>query len=670
MSSIHTVADCGEHHALVRDFMTAGLDRPQIVALAGRMIRTEHWQPGIGSQLSRAGHIVLMPFQSGRHSDDGERGFNDLQARRLELADWLVVYAPDGVLTERDHAEVRHMEQLAGGRRVLILAPGSTAGTCPTCDQARSMVCDNIWHDITIPPTSSLGLDAIDWSSDSITATLTVDDSEITTVRGRLSYTENDAEWVTRERLDDATARGDRWRRRARRWRKEAKATRTMLDQGVAAEAALRTEIASHARPPGGYSLAMDLRVDPPKMLREAVCFAQTWAADATARDRIGRLIAAIDVHRPLGPDGNHGSRHTATCGCWDKPEVFEPAAVAEHLEHMRERMRQRLDGITECPTCSWLGGSEAMTTSQLACKHPWHRLGPNPAAPIPMATALPPCGACQPGCPSRHDRHRDAADPRGAMNRSDMGRVGPSWCYQCFCPGYQPEQHAGQRCPTCGSRDRRNPWRLRGEGDVVVGALCDDRWHKANAVMVGAGEIKVVHDEVNGTRVTIDGQTYLQGLFSPAYMERMRADLAEAQEAAATNAGRVRKLQAALDDMTANRNQATENGDHWHRNWVTSTKAMGVVTAELVKADSALDRVRELHTSNDVGDCLGGCRDEDGCRIEHQHCDTIRAIEDRLPHLVPKLEMCPTCNSRVKNLRLRTDGDTGMACPNDWHES
>lgn len=61
---------------------------------------------------------------------------------------------------------------------------------------------------------------------------------------------------------------------------------------------------------------------DSPKMLRETLCFAQTVVGYAgTSRasehvERIQRLIDACDIHRPLGPDGKHGDRHTPTCGC------------------------------------------------------------------------------------------------------------------------------------------------------------------------------------------------------------------------------------------------------------------------------------------------------------------------------------------------------------------
>lgn len=64
---------------------------------------------------------------------------------------------------------------------------------------------------------------------------------------------------------------------------------------------------------------------DGPKMLRETLCHAQTlvginpWLRPEVRADhvaRLQRLIDACDVHRPLGPDGKHGERHTETCGC------------------------------------------------------------------------------------------------------------------------------------------------------------------------------------------------------------------------------------------------------------------------------------------------------------------------------------------------------------------
>lgn len=67
------------------------------------------------------------------------------------------------------------------------------------------------------------------------------------------------------------------------------------------------------------------------KMLRETLCVAASalglgrsgpppGAAQRLGHiDRIQRVINEIDRQRPLGPDGKHGDRHTATCGCEDR---------------------------------------------------------------------------------------------------------------------------------------------------------------------------------------------------------------------------------------------------------------------------------------------------------------------------------------------------------------
>lgn len=63
------------------------------------------------------------------------------------------------------------------------------------------------------------------------------------------------------------------------------------------------------------------------KMLVETLCLAQSAIAErarqgmdaARAPEHIARLQDLLDqceLHRPLGPDGKHGDRHTPTCGC------------------------------------------------------------------------------------------------------------------------------------------------------------------------------------------------------------------------------------------------------------------------------------------------------------------------------------------------------------------
>lgn len=56
-----------------------------------------------------------------------------------------------------------------------------------------------------------------------------------------------------------------------------------------------------------------------PKMLREKLCVQASVAPDTFTAAVIGRLIAVLDLHRPLGRDGKHGNLHTPTCGCEDK---------------------------------------------------------------------------------------------------------------------------------------------------------------------------------------------------------------------------------------------------------------------------------------------------------------------------------------------------------------
>lgn len=64
---------------------------------------------------------------------------------------------------------------------------------------------------------------------------------------------------------------------------------------------------------------------DPLNMVREALCVAQAGLGairpgreGIMASRALGRLIEDIDRQRPLGPDGQHGDRHTASCGCED----------------------------------------------------------------------------------------------------------------------------------------------------------------------------------------------------------------------------------------------------------------------------------------------------------------------------------------------------------------
>lgn len=70
----------------------------------------------------------------------------------------------------------------------------------------------------------------------------------------------------------------------------------------------------------------LHVQPDEIKALRETLALAETAIAQRDPEhrisadlERIGRLIAEIDRHRPLGADGKHGDLHTPTCGCEDR---------------------------------------------------------------------------------------------------------------------------------------------------------------------------------------------------------------------------------------------------------------------------------------------------------------------------------------------------------------
>ena len=84
---------------------------------------------------------------------------------------------------------------------------------------------------------------------------------------------------------------------------------------------------ARDAEPDDGQHAMLDIdALGGPKMLRETMCVAQGavlregHAGAQLHADRIASIIDVCDQHRPLGPDGKHGTRQcTLTCGCIDK---------------------------------------------------------------------------------------------------------------------------------------------------------------------------------------------------------------------------------------------------------------------------------------------------------------------------------------------------------------
>lgn len=68
----------------------------------------------------------------------------------------------------------------------------------------------------------------------------------------------------------------------------------------------------------------IEIEVDSVKMVREALALAEAAMSNTYIRiadsqkRRVAKLIGEMDKHRPLGPGGKHGDRHTETCGCED----------------------------------------------------------------------------------------------------------------------------------------------------------------------------------------------------------------------------------------------------------------------------------------------------------------------------------------------------------------
>lgn len=90
---------------------------------------------------------------------------------------------------------------------------------------------------------------------------------------------------------------------------------------------------------------AINLPDDGPKAIRETLAFAQTLCTTEAAAAReytaptlahvrlLQRMMDECDRHRPLGPDGKHGNRHTPTCGCEHAPRrkgILREAAERE----------------------------------------------------------------------------------------------------------------------------------------------------------------------------------------------------------------------------------------------------------------------------------------------------------------------------------------------------
>jgi hypothetical protein len=104
-------------------------------------------------------------------------------------------------------------------------------------------------------------------------------------------------------------------------------------------------------------------------MLRETLCVAQHTINQAQVvsahyhSDKIASLIAEIDKHRPLGPNGKHGDLHTPTCGCEDKGPAAGTCPDCGHPNHLSECFRVEDDKECGCTRRSAKFGVKAGVT-------------------------------------------------------------------------------------------------------------------------------------------------------------------------------------------------------------------------------------------------------------------------------------------------------------------
>jgi hypothetical protein len=115
---------------------------------------------------------------------------------------------------------------------------------------------------------------------------------------------------------------------------------------------------------------------DTPKMLRETLAMASTAlqryegmdVLNAGHVDRIRRLIAECDRHRPLGPDGTHGDRHTLTCACEDVPTgLLPPTPWSPEDARDRNAVFCALDAMADEAEAAAASGIEPVLNTYLA---------------------------------------------------------------------------------------------------------------------------------------------------------------------------------------------------------------------------------------------------------------------------------------------------------------
>src|SRR5690625_8000290 len=91
-------------------------------------------------------------------------------------------------------------------------------------------------------------------------------------------------------------------------------------------------------------------------MLRETFCTAQNAIAHSpyddgrnqSHSDRLSRLIAECDRHRPLGANGKHSDLHTPTCASEDVATELESHTHPTHPMNLHEASRSRASDVRQ----------------------------------------------------------------------------------------------------------------------------------------------------------------------------------------------------------------------------------------------------------------------------------------------------------------------------------
>jgi len=571
VSTVHTVADCEDHHQIVRDFGTK--NRPQIVALVGEMrlgTATPAWMMQAAFMLTAAGHIPLLPLSSGLQSamigdDPGQFPIDPAQARRIELADWLVAMAPpalpDGLLPYDERKQVNYADKIGG--RSLFLISTSNRDRCPRCSATKAhpwdgISCNHIWHGLDVAKLTVLD------QGDSLRRHVeAIAGSGASPLAFKIGSETAFAGWIVEDQphichTDDAyreaVARGDRWRKRSRRWKRAANAA---ADLALAAEK--RAE-----------SLEAELE-----------SFAKMAGADA------GRLAA-------LG----------------------QPSAQAP----IKERMIEKLAELARCPLCFWGGHPEERDTMQHRCRHVWHRLGPRPHPSDDLRSN--PADHC-PACKSTLRGERLRSNGAGGMLCSNRWHnTGPCPCEPCML--------RLPRCPRCDSSIKLAPdqgttcdhrWhRVRTEHDIRSVEI-EDHIEKGVTLTVD-GRVIASH---MASPLTV--QQLRKALDVAVQQLREALDIAQADKARA-EAGKARILDR-LNKARSERDEAIKSTGHWRTEWEKVRKDNDSILERLDDANAAIARVRELHAELGNG-CCAACHGRDEIGISHGDCDTIRALDDR----------------------------------------